>query len=119
MGSAQNDDSSNGLLASPAASPPLQDEAAGFLQGLDYKNFFNSCPLAVAVLSVDGRFIDSNKEFEEFSMHTRNELLPMIKTVPATNAVGSTSGITTQISGSNAAPSSEADAPVQQNLSLF
>jgi len=117
--SAQNDDSSNDLLASPAASPPLQDEAAGFLQGLDYKNFFNSCPLAVAVLSVDGRFIDSNKEFEEFSMHTRNELLPMIKTVPATNAVGSTSGITTQISGSNAAPSSEADAPVQQNLSLF
>jgi PAS domain-containing protein len=54
----------------------LEDENAVFVQGLDYKNVFKRCAVALAIASVDGRFMDCNEEFEKLSGYSRNELLP-------------------------------------------
>jgi PAS domain-containing protein len=54
----------------------LEDENAVFVQGLDYKNVFKRCGVALAVASIDGRFMDCNEEFEQLSGYSRNELLP-------------------------------------------
>jgi hypothetical protein len=54
----------------------LEDENAVFVQGLDYKSVFKRCGVALAVASVDGRFMDCNEEFEQLSGYSRNELLP-------------------------------------------
>ena len=52
-----------------------QDEAMVMVNGIDYKSIFKSCPFASSLASIDGRFIDCNKEFEEVCGHSRHELL--------------------------------------------
>lgn len=61
------------------SSEPDDDEVSlrGALKELDYKWIFASCPFAVAVASIDGRFLDCNREFEELTGYSRTELLPM------------------------------------------
>jgi len=46
-----------------------------FLQGIDYKFIFKSCGVALAITSVDGRFVDCNEEFLRVTNYTREELL--------------------------------------------
>ena len=46
-----------------------------FLQGIDYKFIFKSCGVALAITSVDGRFVDCNEEFLRVTEYTRDELL--------------------------------------------
>ena len=55
---------------------PLEDENVVFVQGLDYKSVFKRCGIALAVASIDGRFIDCNSEFVTLSGYSRKELLP-------------------------------------------
>lgn len=46
-----------------------------FLQGIDYKFIFKSCGVALAITSVDGRFVDCNEEFLRVTEYSREELL--------------------------------------------
>jgi hypothetical protein len=72
---------------------PLEDENVVFVQGLDYKSVFKRCGIALAVASIDGRFIDCNSEFVALSGYSRKELLPgeeLSKTEVQSNAVPST-----------------------------
>lgn len=51
------------------------DEFLVFVQGIDYKFIFASCGVALAIASVDGRFVDCNEEFLRITDYTRKELL--------------------------------------------
>lgn len=101
---------SNDLLSDAnMVSGPLEDENAVFVQGLDYKSVFTRCGIALAVASIDGRFIDCNSEFVALSGYSRKELLPgeeLSKTEIRPEAV----------------PSKSVDKPLdspERNLSLF
>lgn len=68
---------SNDLLSDATmTNGPLEDENVVFVQGLDYKSVFKRCAIALAVASIDGRFIDCNAEFVNLSGYSRKELLP-------------------------------------------
>jgi PAS domain-containing protein len=67
---------SNDLLSDGYTGGPLEDENAVLVQGLDYKSVFYKCGIALAVASIDGRFIDCNSEFVTLSGYSRTELLP-------------------------------------------
>jgi PAS domain-containing protein len=63
-----------------------------FHQGINYKWIFDCCPFAVAVASIDGRFIDCNSEFQELTGYSRAELLPLgkdndVMALPLTDAL--------------------------------
>lgn len=51
------------------------EEFLVFVQGIDYKSIFASCGVALAIASVDGRFVDCNEEFLRITNYTRGELL--------------------------------------------
>ena len=51
------------------------EEFLEFVQGIDYKSIFSSCGVALAIASVDGRFVDCNDEFLRITDYTRTELL--------------------------------------------
>jgi hypothetical protein len=44
---------------------------------IDYKLVFQFCPFACAIMAIDGRFIDCNREFERVTCFSRFELLPV------------------------------------------
>jgi len=68
---------SNDLLSDAnMVNGPLEDENVVFVQGLDYKSVFQRCGIALAVASIDGRFIDCNALFVTLSGYSREELLP-------------------------------------------
>ena len=46
-----------------------------FVKGIDYKSIFTNCGVAMAIASVDGRFVDCNEEFLKVTNYTRTELL--------------------------------------------
>lgn len=51
------------------------EEFLVFVQGIDYKFIFASCAVALAIASVDGRFVDCNDEFLRVTEYSRGELL--------------------------------------------
>ena len=56
-----------------------EGDAMVFVRGIDYKCIFSKCGVALAVASIDGRFLDCNKEFERLTGYMREELLPCEK----------------------------------------
>jgi PAS domain-containing protein len=68
-------DISNDLLTDGTLSP-FEEEAMVLVRGIDYHSVFAACPLACSIASVDGRFLDCNKAFEELTCYTREELFP-------------------------------------------
>jgi len=52
------------------------DDSAVFVSGLDYKAVFVSCPVACALVSIDGRFLSFNLEFEQLCGFSKAELMP-------------------------------------------
>jgi PAS domain-containing protein len=44
---------------------------------IDYKLVFQFCPFACAIMAIDGRFLDCNREFEQVTGFPRCELLPV------------------------------------------
>jgi len=60
---------------SSTSSENNDDEFLEFVQGIDYKFIFASCGVALAIASVDGRFVDCNEEFLRITNYTRKELL--------------------------------------------
>lgn len=51
-------------------------EDSMFVPSIDYRNVFARCGVPLAVLSIDGRFLDCNKGFEQLTGYSREELLP-------------------------------------------
>jgi PAS domain-containing protein len=66
---------SNDLLTDGPTSP-FEEDSMVLVQGLDYRAVFGACPLACSIASVDGRFLDCNKQFEEITGYNRRELFP-------------------------------------------
>jgi len=102
---------SNDLLGDVPAGVLLEEEHAVFVRDLDYQNVFKQCSIPLAVSSIDGRFIDCNKEFEELTGYDRNELLPNESEEPKeirANSVPSESSACTAVMK-----------PSKKNLSLF
>jgi PAS domain-containing protein len=70
--SSGSDDASN-----PSSGQDSEEEGLPAVKGINYKWIFDSCPFPVAIASIDGRFMEINKEFEELTGYSRNELLPL------------------------------------------
>jgi PAS domain-containing protein len=70
--SSGSDDASN-----PSSGQESEEEGLPAVRGINYKWIFDSCPFPVAIASIDGRFMEINKEFEELTGYSRNELLPL------------------------------------------
>lgn len=51
------------------------EESMVFVQGIDYKSIFASCGVALAIASVDARFVNCNEEFLRITSYSRKELL--------------------------------------------
>ncbi|GKY91287.1 hypothetical protein MPSEU_000101200 [Mayamaea pseudoterrestris] len=51
-----------------------EDESPVFVHGLDYRAVFLACPVAGAITSIDGRFLDCNEDFEAMTGYTKDEL---------------------------------------------
>jgi PAS domain-containing protein len=45
-----------------------------YVNGLDYRDVFLACPVAGAITSIDGRFLDCNPDFEELTGYSKDEL---------------------------------------------
>lgn len=67
---------SNDLLTDGNTTSPFEEDSNVLVQGLDYRAVFGSFLLACSIASVDGRFLDCNKEFENVTGYNRHELFP-------------------------------------------
>jgi PAS domain-containing protein len=52
----------------------LSSSSSSKLSEVDYRSVFHQCSAALAVVTLDGRFIECNSEFESMSGYTREEL---------------------------------------------
>lgn len=62
-------------IASSSSLSNNDEEYLMFVKGIDYKSIFTNCGVALAIASVDGRFVDCNEEFLKVTNYTRTELL--------------------------------------------
>ena len=108
---AQVSTSSTSDTAATAALMEEEEDYGVFVKGLDYKSVFAQNCFALAVASIDGRFLDCNDEFVSLCGFSRDELLP-------SEAANSNSNTTLR---PDAAPDAKAAAvmPTPRNLSLF
>eukprot|EP00986_Skeletonema_menzelii_P016762 scaffold15824_cov155-Skeletonema_menzelii.AAC.2 len=51
------------------------EEVLSFVQGIDYRFIFANCGVALAIASVDGRFVDCNDEWLRLTGYSRKELM--------------------------------------------
>ena len=99
------------------------DGDAVFVPNIDYKSCFSRCGIPLAVLSIDGRFLDCNGEFERLVGYGREELLPretlalIADETPSNNTLKDE---TLSVDDSDAKPSANPTNPsTTRNLSLF
>jgi len=83
-----------------------------FVPNIDYRNIFYRCGVPLAVLSIDGRFLECNQGFEELTGYSRDELLPCEKNSSGQETVSS------KPTGSSQ-QGTEGCQPNARNLSLF
>lgn len=97
------------------------DTEAIFVPNVDYRSVFSRCGLPLAVLSVDGRFIDCNVEFERLVGYGREELLPREKVGLIADDTTSSSTSVTPATGEAGTRTEDAKTgtTVTRNLSLF
>ena len=62
------------LSVGPKSDVTDEDESSSFVPGLDYRFVFLACPVAGAITSIDGRFLDCNDDFEDMTGYTKDEL---------------------------------------------
>lgn len=78
VSSTSEGEGSSSLEASTSAtndvSPSTDEESPVYVSGLDYRSVFLACPVAGAITSIDGRFLDCNRDFEEVTGYTKDEL---------------------------------------------
>lgn len=102
------------------------DEMKVFVQGIDYRFIFSNCGVALAVASVDGRFVDCNDEWLTLTGYTRTELMGECKSsgsnqvaaVSTSTSAASTAAHAPPCSKSSSFPPSEILIS-RQHLSLF
>jgi PAS domain-containing protein len=75
-----------------------------FAPSIDYKTVFSRCGVPLAVLSIDGRFLECNQGFERLTGYPREELLPCEQSKADS------------VSSSDETP---APPPASRNMSLF
>jgi PAS domain-containing protein len=104
VGADMAESTSSGLSTNASSDNPFynEDEKA-FVQNVDYKSIFVRCGIALAVASVDGRFLDCNREFEKMTGYKREELLP-VETVPKSGSVAASSEGISSLSSSSLPP---------------
>jgi PAS domain-containing protein len=81
---------------------------ASVVKGINYKWVFDCCPFAIGIASIDGRFLDCNKEFEEITGYSRSELLPLEQ--------GEYLDVTPKVDGTSSDPPI---AKKKRNMSIF
>ena len=89
----------------------LAESDALYLSSIDYKSIFEKCGVPLAVLSIDGRFLECNAMFERLTGYTRDELLPTQR-AEADKACTSSHEVT-------ASDDSALAPPAPRNMSLF
>lgn len=104
------------------------EEFLVFVQGIDYRFIFANCGVALAIASVDGRFVDCNDEWSRLTGYSRKELMgESSKNGKGGNHYRSTP-ISVASTAAHAPPASEKKAPSfppseilisRQHLSLF
>jgi PAS domain-containing protein len=99
---------SNEFMSNGSPTENLDEEHPVYVGGLDYHNVFKQCGIALAIASIDGRFIDCNQEFESMTGYKRQELLPLETSTSAVDHSPSSSPTISPSSG-----------VVRKNLSLF
>jgi len=96
---------------------------AFYLSSIDYKSIFEKCGVPLAVLSIDGRFLECNAMFERLTGCTRDELLPSQR-IEADRACPSSSSpyqVTepTTTNNKNNNSNNGLGPPAPRNMSLF
>jgi len=89
----------------------LADSDALYMSSIDYKSIFERCGVPLAVLSIDGRFLECNSMFARLTGYTRDELLPSQK-VEAEKSCTNSLDVTTSDDG-------KLPPPPPRNMSLF
>jgi PAS domain-containing protein len=94
------------------ASGDIDQKDSLYLASIDYKAIFDKCGVPLAVLSIDGRFLECNHVFERLTGYTREELLPTQKV--DVDKVHSSIGVEmTALDNTDLKP------PAPRNMSLF
>ena len=63
------------VVAASTTTTFVNSSALKFVHGIDYQKIFINSAIALAIASVDGRFVDCNDEFLHLTDYTREELL--------------------------------------------
>jgi PAS domain-containing protein len=120
------DVSGENLSSTSSDSNHNDEEMKVFVQGIDYRFIFSNCGVALAVASVDGRFVDCNDEWLTLTGYTRTELMGECKSsgsnqvaaVSTSTSAASTAAHAPPCSKSSSFPPSEICIS-RQHLSLF
>ncbi len=91
-----------------------RSDESSYIPNIDYKTLFSRCGVPLAVLSIDGRFLECNQGFERLTGFKREELLPCEKIV-ADKISSSLDSIETN----KPADETETQSSVSRNTSLF
>ena len=100
------------------------EEFMVFVQGIDYRFIFANCGVALAIASVDGRFVDCNDEWLRLTGYSRKELMGEGKKGGNHRSTSSTSVASTAAHAPPASVKSSSFPPSEilisrQHLSLF
>lgn len=120
------DVSGENLSSTSSDSNNNDEEMKVFVKSIDYRFIFSNCGVALAVASVDGRFVDCNDEWLTLTGYTRTELMGECKSsggnqvaaVSTSTSAASTAAHAPPCSKSSSFPPSEICIS-RQHLSLF
>ena len=63
------------VVAASTTTTFVNSSALKFVHGIDYQKIFINSAIAIAIASVDGRFVDCNDEFLHLTDYTHEEFL--------------------------------------------
>ena len=84
-----------------------------YIPNIDYKTLFSRCCVPLAVLSIDGRFLECNHGFERLTGYSREELLP------CESAVADKPFSSSDVSVTHPGDDTQTQPPAARNMSLF
>jgi len=95
------DNSITPLLPHTHLQPSKTNDALFHIPEFNYKTIFSKCPTALAVIGLDGRFLDCNSQFEQLTGFDRKELLAMQDRQDVAASSSSTSSLSSNSSSTN------------------
>lgn len=96
---------SRGDTSSTSSDSNSDDEFLSFVRGIDYKAVFSNCGAALAIASVDGRFMDCNEEFLRITEYSSEELLGASRRFSSKQGLPSGGVVTVMTSTHTSSPS--------------